>query len=512
MKRALISVSDKRGVAELARALAEAGYQILSTGGTAAHLTEAGLAVLAVSDVTGFPECLDGRVKTLHPRIHAGVLAKRDRPDHLAQLRQLDIQTIDILVINLYPFRQTWLQAADQAACLEQIDIGGPTLLRAGAKNCPHVTVVVDPDDYGTVVDQLREGGETTAKTRLGLARKAFEHTASYDALIAAYFASLTPEQPAALLTQTYERITDLRYGENPHQAAAYYRELVPVQASFLPGAQQLNGKELSYNNLADTDAAVALLNEFDEPTVVAVKHANPCGVASADQLLAAWQKAYEADPVSIYGGIVAMNRTVDLALAEATRPVFLEVLIAPDFTTDALALLAKRKNLRVLQLPHLARPIQPDRPEPKAIQGGLLVQAPDRTVLSLDACRTVTRRAPRPDQLADLVFAMKVVKHTKSNAIVLAANRQTVGIGPGQPNRVTSVAIALERAGDRAAGAVLASDAFFPFDDWVESAAQAGVQAVIQPGGSIRDQASIEACDQAGLAMVFTGVRHFRH
>jgi phosphoribosylaminoimidazolecarboxamide formyltransferase/IMP cyclohydrolase len=512
MKRALISVSDKTGLPELARELVSLGYELVSTGGTAALLQQEELPVTAVSDVTGFPECLDGRVKTLHPKIHGGILAVRSNPEHMQRLLELDITPIDLLIINLYPFRSTILQpGASHDECIEKIDIGGPSMLRAAAKNYQDVTVLVDPSDYAPVMDEIRQDGQTSGRTRLRLARKVFEHTAAYDALIAGYFAKVAPEDEwPQHLTLTYDRVDQLRYGENPHQQAVFYSDGLPADGS-LTQAEQLGGKELSYNNIADTDAAIALLREFAEPTVVAVKHANPCGVGSAADLLSAWKKAFEADSVSIYGGIVALNRTVDLAVAQATKGVFIEVMVAPDYTPDALAHLQERKNLRVLRLPAVAAPTD-TRPAVKAVYGGILVQDQDNVIYEQDACRTVTEREADPALQADLAFAMKVVKHTKSNAIVLAKDLQTVGIGPGQPNRITSVNIAVSRAGDKAKGSVLASDAFFPFDDCVRAAAAAGVVAIIQPGGSMRDQASIDACNETGLPMVFTGIRHFRH
>ena len=513
MKRALISVSDKTGLTELAGALAKLDYELVSTGGTAAQLEQAGLKVTRVSDVTGFPECLDGRVKTLHPKIHGGLLAVRANPDHMHQLDELAIHPIDLVVINLYPFRSTiQKEGVSHETCIENIDIGGPSMLRSAAKNYRSVTVLTDPGDYGPVLDEIQSQGDTCEATRLRLARKVFEHTAAYDALIADYLGKVdTSGEEPGLLTLSYERVATLRYGENPHQQAVFYREALPAAGS-LTEAEQLNGKELSYNNIADTDAAIGVLREFSQPTVVAVKHANPCGVGCADDLVTAWKKAYAADPVSIYGGIVACNGVVDESFVAATKGVFLEVMVAPDYTPEALALLQERKNLRVLRLPAVAAPADTARPALKAVYGGLLVQSQDTTVLDWSECRTVTRKALDPALKADLELAMTVVKHVKSNAIVLAKGGQTVGIGPGQLNRVTSVEIAVKLAGEHAAGAVMASDAFFPFDDCVRVAAAAGIRAIIQPGGSIRDQQSIDACDELGLAMVFTGQRHFRH
>lgn len=513
IKRALISVSDKSGLLELAQSLQDLGIEIISTGGTASLLEGAGLPVINVSDVTGFPECLDGRVKTLHPKIHGGILNIRDNPEHQAKIKELGITPIDLVIINLYPFKQTMLKTGvSQEECIENIDIGGPSMLRAAAKNHHDVTVLVDPADYAVVLDEIRQNGDTTLATRFRLARKVFEHSAAYDALIADYFLQQSPEQDLPeQLTLTYDRVSSLRYGENPHQKAVFYREALPVRGS-LPLAEQLGGKELSYNNIADTDAALSLLREFCEPTVVAVKHANPCGVGSADSLLEAWNKAYEADSVSIYGGIVAMNQTVTLEVALATKGVFLEVLIAPDFTADALEELLTRKNLRVLHLPGLSNPIAPGSLMTKQVFGGLLVQDQDTTLYDPAAAQVVTEKSPDDRLQADLVFAMKVVKHVKSNAIVLVKDLQTVGIGPGQPNRITSLQIALDHAGDKSRGAILGSDAFFPFSDCVDAAAKGGIVAIIQPGGSIRDQESITACNENGIAMIFTGTRHFRH
>lgn len=513
IKRAIISVSDKTGIESLGRQLTDLNIEIVSTGGTASQLTAAGIPVIPIDQVTGYPECLDGRVKTLHPKIHGGILAMRDHPDHMRTLEELEITPIDLVIINLYPFRET-IQKPDVelAECIENIDIGGPGMLRAAAKNYRDVTVMTDPADYEPVLKQLREQGQTTESLRFELACKVFEHTAAYDALIAGYLAAQLPQDRRSdKLTLTYDRVSSLRYGENPHQQATYYQNALPVSGT-LPLAKQLGGKELSYNNLADTDAAINLLKEFSEPTVVAVKHANPCGVGSADDLLTAWHKAYEADSVSIFGGILACNRTVDLAVAKATKGIFLEVLVAPDFTEEGLAELQTRKNLRILHLPGCDQPAAGGHPAFKPISGGLLVQDEDRSVVDPDTLRVATEASPPEALTDDLVFAMKVVKHTKSNAIVLVRDRQTVGIGPGQPNRITSVEIAIGNAKNKAKGAVMASDAFFPFPDCVEAAAAAGICAIIQPGGSIRDQESIDACNAHQLPMLMTGIRHFRH
>ncbi|MDD2533727.1 MAG: bifunctional phosphoribosylaminoimidazolecarboxamide formyltransferase/IMP cyclohydrolase [Eubacteriales bacterium] len=513
MKRALISVSDKNGLIELATELNNLGIEIISTGGTANVLVRAGLPVINVSEITNYPECLDGRVKTLHPKIHGGILAIRDNEQHMKTLKQLEITPIDLVIINLYPFKATVQKSGvTQEECIENIDIGGPSMLRAAAKNHNDVTVLVDPADYAHVLSEIKSSGNTTHDTRFKLAKKVFEHTAAYDALIANYF--LTQSQSAELpnnLTVTYERVSGLRYGENPHQNASFYREALPKVGS-LTEAKQLGGKELSYNNIADTDAAIALLKEFTEPTVVAVKHANPCGVGSAVELLDAWTKAFEADKISIFGGIVALNRPVTRAVAEAMKDVFLEVIIAPDYDEDALTVLTAKKNLRLLRLPSVAEPIKKGELMLKQVFGGLLVQDQDTDVLPQNQYQVVTEVPPTTAAEADLLFAMKVVKHVKSNAIVLVKNLQTVGIGPGQPNRITSAGIAIKNAGEKAQGSVLGSDAFFPFADTVEAAAAAGISAIIQPGGSLRDQESIDACNRAKIPMVFTGMRHFRH
>jgi phosphoribosylaminoimidazolecarboxamide formyltransferase / IMP cyclohydrolase len=513
IKRALISVSDKAGLVDLGRSLNGLGIDIVSTGGTASALELAGIPVISVSDVTGFPECLDGRVKTLHPRIHGGILAIRGNPEHMAFLREHGISPIDLVIINLYPFRKTMLKpGVSREECIENIDIGGPSMLRAAAKNYQDVTVLTDPQDYQAVLKEISESGDTSLATRFRLAGKVFEHTAAYDALIAGYLRNEREEggwpDP---LTLTFDLKYTLRYGENPHQKAVFYQDPVPLAGS-LSQAEQLGGKELSYNNIADTDAAISLLKEFSEPTVVAVKHANPCGVGSGATILEAWNKAYEADPVSIYGGIVAINCQVDLALAQATKGVFLEVMVAPGYTPEALENLQSRKNLRIMLLPGIAEPIARSALFLKQVYGGLLAQDYDTDVYDEPACLFVTEHKPDDSLNADLSFAMKVVKHVKSNAIVLVKNQQTVGIGPGQPNRITSVEIAVKNAGNRSEGAVMASDAYFPFSDCVETAARAGIVAIIQPGGSIRDQESIDACNRLGLSMVFTGMRHFRH
>ncbi len=512
-KRALISVSDKTGIVELAKELEQLSFEIISTGGTAKALKDVGIPVINVSEITDFPECLDGRVKTLHPKIHGGILAVRDNPDHMDQLKKLGINTIDLLVINLYPFRETILKEdVKLEEAIENIDIGGPAMLRAAAKNYRDVTVVVDPEDYSKVLDELKKG-EVSEETKFQLSAKVFEHTAHYDALIAQYLRkkSGSPVFPK-LLTTTYEKQQEMRYGENPHQQAVFYREVLPVAGS-LPTAKQLHGKELSFNNINDTNGALDLLREFDEPTVVAVKHANPCGVGSADNIFEAYKKAYEADPVSIFGGIVAANREIDQKTAQEINKIFIEIVVAPGYSQEALEILKQKKNIRILQLDDIQAALPANTWDMKKVAGGLLVQEIDAKLFQDDnSWKVVTNRQPTQKELEDLKFAWKIVKHTKSNGIAIGKNGQSLGIGPGQVNRIWAVKQAIERSGEKVKGAVLASDAFFPFDDCVEAAAKAGITAIIQPGGSIRDQESIDACNRHGIAMIFTGMRHFKH
>ena len=507
--RALLSVSDKTGIVELAQALLKAGAELVSTGGTHKTLVDAGLPALHVSDVTGYPELLDGRVRTLHPNIHAGILARRDVPDHLTELAGRGIEPVDLVCGNLYPFVQT-VSRPDVAMqeALEQIDIGGPTLLRAAAKNFPSVLVLVDPADYGWVAGHLVRGELVSLERRQELARKAFAHVACYDAAIAQHLgdgaASLPQELPVGL-----RKLMDLRYGENPHQRAAFYAS---VLGSWGVGeARQLYGKEFSYNNILDADAAWRSVLEFEGPAVAVVKHTNPCGLALHDDVAEAYRRAYAGDPVSAFGGIVACNRPVTAAMAQAIREVFYEIVLAPEFEPEALEALRRKRNLRLLAMGEPRRPDDPPM-ELRQVSGGLLVQTEDAVQETADGWRTATRREPTPEESRDLLFAWKVARHVKSNAIVLAAGEALIGMGAGQPNRVTSVRLAIGAAGERAKGTVLASDAFFPFADGVETAAAAGVTGVVQPGGSIRDQEVIDAADAAGMAMVFTGTRHFRH
>ena len=514
IKRALLSVSDKTGIVELAQRLHALGVELLSTGGTMKALQEAGIPVTGVSDVTGFPECLDGRVKTLHPAIHAGLLAMRSNPEHMRQLAELGIQPIDLVVINLYPFRQTIARpGVTFEEAIENIDIGGPTMLRAAAKNWQDVAVVVEPADYDAVLGELEQTGEVSRETKLRLCYKVFEHTAQYDCLIQQYLRAQLPgdNRFPDKLTVTFEKVQGMRYGENPHQGAAFYRDLGDV-AGTLPAARQLHGKELSYNNINDTNGALELLREFDTTAVVAVKHGNPCGVGVADDVAEAYRLAYEADPVSVFGGIVVTNATVDAATAEQMARIFLEIVVAPAYTDAALEILTRKKNLRVLQLDTTHRAYPAGERVLRKVAGGLLVQDIDDVLLPEGELKVVTDRAPTEKQMQDLLLAWKIDKHTKSNGIAIARDNQSLGIGPGQVNRIWSTQMAIERSGEKVRGAALASDAFFPFDDCVKAAAQAGIACIIQPGGSVRDEDSIRACNEAGIAMVFTGMRHFKH
>lgn len=513
-RRAIISLTDKTGIVEFARGLIKLDFEIISTGGTAKVLSDAGIPVIPISDVTGFPECLDGRVKTLHPNIHAGVLAMRSKPEHMAQLEKLGVNTIDVVAINLYPFKATLLrEGSTREEMIENIDIGGPTLLRAASKNYTDVTVIVDPSDYDSVLAELNENGNTSVNTRLKLAYKVFEHTAAYDALIASYLrretgSSLFPEK----LTLTFEKAQEMRYGENPHQNAAFYREIGKEFSGTISAAKQLHGKELSFNNINDANGALETIKEFSEPCVVALKHANPCGIGVADSIYGAYMKAYEADPVSIFGGIVAANREIDADTANEIAKIFIEIVIAPSYTDEALEILSRKKNIRILSLPDIASPSPSDMLDYKRVGGGLLVQEADNCVYDEADLKVVTKAQPTKEQLADMEFGMKAVKHTKSNGIVLVKDGATVGVGPGQTNRITALEIAIKYAGDKAKGSILASDAFFPFSDCVEAAEKAGIAAIVQPGGSIRDQDSIDYCDKVGMPMVFTGKRHFKH
>jgi len=516
VNRALISVSDKSGVVDLARALAALGVSLLSTGGTAKLLEKEGVRATEVSAYTGFPEMLDGRVKTLHPKVHGGLLARRDVAAHMAAIRDAGIEPIDLVVVNLYPFQAT---VADPDCrledAIENIDIGGPTMLRAAAKNYGGVAVVVDPQDYARVLEDIRATRGVSEALRLELAKKVFAHTAAYDGAIANYLFSLDAsgkrrEYPDVLNLQL-RKLQGLRYGENPHQSAAFYRDERPAEGG-IASYRQLQGKELSYNNIADADAAWECVKSFGEPACVIVKHANPCGAALGANLLAAYQKAFKTDPVSAFGGILAFNRALDRATAEAVGKQFAEVIIAPRVEPEAREFLSGRQNLRVLEVP-LARGSQAH--DYKRVGGGLLVQGSDAHEIERAALKVVTRKAPSEAQFADLLFAWRVAKFVKSNAIVFCAGGMTLGVGAGQMSRVDSARIAsikAQNAGLALTGSVVASDAFFPFRDGLDVVVDAGAIAVIQPGGSVRDDEVIAAADERGVAMVFTGVRHFRH
>ncbi|WP_125572037.1 bifunctional phosphoribosylaminoimidazolecarboxamide formyltransferase/IMP cyclohydrolase [Lacticaseibacillus songhuajiangensis] len=509
MKRALLSVSDKSGLVEFAQGLVARDFQIVSTGGTQKVLADAGVPVTSVEEVTDFPEMLDGRVKTLHPRIHAGILARRDLPTHMAALEEQDITPVDLVCVNLYPFAETIHRAGvTHPEAIEQIDIGGPSALRAAAKNAASVWAVVDPADYPAVLSGLDDDDATL---RQRLAAKVFRTTAAYDAQIAAY---LTEDEFPATYTPTYVHKQDLRYGENSHQSAAFYAEPYAPTDS-IAAAKQLHGKELSYNNIKDADAALLTLADFSGPTVVAMKHMNPCGIGQGANIEEAWDKAFAADPVSIFGGIIALNQEVDAATATKMHKLFLEIIIAPSYSPEALEILTtKKKNMRLLTVDMTPVESGAKRFETVAVNGGLLIQERDQQVETAADLTVVTDLQPTQEQIDAMLFAQTVVKHVKSNAIVVAKKGQTLGIGAGQMNRVGSVELAIAEAQQNAnfAGAVLASDAFFPMGDSVDYAAKHGIRAIIQPGGSIRDQESIDKANEYGITMVTTGVRHFRH
>lgn len=511
IKRAMISVSDKTGLVDFAKKLSELGVEIISTGGTMKALKEAGIPVTYVSEVTGFPEIMDGRVKTLNPFVHGGILAIRDNQAHIEAMRHHNIKGIDLVVVNLYPFRQTIAKPdVTLADAVENIDIGGPSMIRGAAKNFQYVTVVVNPARYDEVLSQLTANGEVSSEFRMALAQEAFSHTGEYDAYIAQYLAGQLGEgQFPGTLHTVWEKVQDLRYGENPHQQAAFYREKYFTGAS-VANARQLHGKELSFNNIVDVEAAYAIVAEFANPAATIIKHTNPCGTGIGSDIAAAYAKAYQADPLSAFGGIVAVNREVDKATAEQIAEIFIEAVIAPGFTQEAQAVLMQKKNIRLLVA---------DMPEnnlaqvdSKKVSGGLLIQEADKADTARADMKVVTKHQPSVEEWEQLLLAWKVVKHVKSNAIVVAGNNQTYGVGAGQMNRVGSATIALNQAGDKACGAVLASDAFFPFRDTVDTAAKAGIKAIIQPGGSVQDAESIKAADEHGIAMVFTGMRHFKH
>jgi phosphoribosylaminoimidazolecarboxamide formyltransferase/IMP cyclohydrolase len=510
IKRALISVSDKTGVVEFARGLHELGVEIVSTGGTMRTIKEAGIPVISVSEVTGFPEMMDGRVKTLHPKVHGGILAIRDNPEHVKAMKEHGITGIDLVAVNLYPFRETIARpGVTLAEAIENIDIGGPSMVRAAAKNYKYVTVVVDPSQYGEILERIRKD-ELTEEFRLSLSRKAFLHTGLYDCAIADYLTRQVDGSDSVLpdvYSKAFTKIQDLRYGENPHQKAAFYRD--PEAKGGIAMARQLHGKELSYNNIVDMEAAWDLASEWkDEVCCAIIKHTNPCGTALGSTTLEAFNKAFAADSKSAYGGIVAFNRVLDGETAAAMKPIFLEVVMAPKISKEALDILGTKKNIRLIEVPSSDE----EELQLRKVSGGLLVQTPDNSTETRKDCRVVTNRAPTEDEWKAMEFAWKIVKHVKSNAIVLTGPDVTYGVGAGQMNRVGSAEIAIKEAGDKCRGAALASDAFFPFGDTIEAAGKAGITCVIQPGGSIRDQESIDMANKYNIAMVFTGHRHFRH
>lgn len=515
--KALISVSDKTGVVEFAKGLVALGWEILSTSGTMKLLKESGVPVTSVSDVTGFPEICDGRVKTLHPKIHGALLARRDIPEHMKELKDNDIETIDLVCVNLYPFRETIAKPnVTMEDAVEHIDIGGPSMLRSAAKNWESVTVVCNPADYETILSEIKADGNTTRETRLKLSAKAYTHTAEYDMAISTYMRAQAglPEK----LFLEYDLKQELRYGENPHQEAKFFASTVKEPFS-LATAEQLNGKELSYNNIQDANATLNIAREFDEPFCVGVKHMNPCGSATGKTIAEAWKKAYEADKTSIFGGIVAANREIDLETAQMLKPIFLEIVMAPSFAPDALELLCTKKNLRVLKVDMTKD--NTVRKQYVSMNGGMLVQDRDINTKPVAADQCVTELKPTMEQLADMEFAWKIVKHVKSNAIVVAKGGMTYGVGAGQMNRIGSAEIALKQAQNTlkeegkdimTEGLVLASDGFFPFNDCVALAVEYGIKAIVQPGGSIRDEDSIKLANEKGITMLFTGERHFKH
>lgn len=510
MKRALVSVSDKTNLVEFVSALTKLGYEIISTGGTKKALETAGIKTIGISEVTNFPEIMDGRVKTLHPNVHGALLCVRDNPSHVEQLQKNHIEYIDLVCVNLYPFKETVQKpGVSHEEIIENIDIGGPSMLRSASKNYRFIPVLVDPSDYNMVLKQLQEDGETTLETRELLAAKVFRHTASYDAMIASYLTQCTGNKYPEKFTITYDKVQDLRYGENPHQSAAFYKNMNPQYS--LANATQLHGKELSYNNIQDGNAAIEILKDFEgQSASVGVKHMNPCGVGIGSSIEEAWAKAYAADPISIFGGIVAFNDTVSVAVAKELASIFLEIIIAPAFEEEAFEILSKKKNIRLMKLDTTLSVNA--KYKVTNVNDGLLVQDVDAHMVKEEDLRCVTNRKPTQAEMEQLLIAWKIVKHVKSNAIVLVKDNMSVGVGAGQMNRVGAANIAIAQAGEKAKGSVMGSDAFFPMSDTVEEALKAGVTAIIQPGGSIKDQLSIDVCNEHGIAMVVTGIRHFKH
>ena len=511
MKRALISVYNKTGIVEFAKRLIDLNWEIISTGGTFETLKAEGVDVIDVSEITEFPECFDGRVKTLHPKIHGGILSVRDNKLHIETMDKLGIKGIDMVVNNLYPFKETILKEyTSHEDAIENIDIGGPSMLRAAAKNYKFVTVLVDPKNYNAVLDEISEDGETSIETRLYLASKAFNHTSHYDTLIAQYFNKQANVEFPETISLTYEKKQELRYGENPHQKAAFYSEIMDLEGT-ISAAKQLHGKAMSFNNINDSNSAIEILKDFEEATAVAVKHGNPCGIASAETISQAFMKAYESDSESIFGGIVALNRTVDKTTAEMINSIFIEIVIAPHFDLDALEILRMKKNIRILELPGIARNDYHNLTMTRTL-GGMLIQERNTRIFNKEDIKIVTKKKPTYAEIEDLYFALKAVKETKSNAIVIAKDKTTVAVGPGQVSRIWALQNAVRQGGDKVKGSVMASDAFFPFSDCVEAAYNAGITAIIQPGGSVKDEESIKKADEYGIAMIITGMRHFKH
>ncbi len=508
--RALFSVSDKTGVVDFARQLKSYGWEIVATGGTMKLLEDSGIGTINISQITGFPEICDGRVKTLHPKVHGGLLAQRHNPSHLKALKENQIEFIDLVCVNLYPFSQTISkEGVTMEETIENIDIGGPSMLRSAAKNWQDVTVVCNPEYYSTIIDEIKHTGNTTPKTRLKLSAEAYTHTAIYDTIIATYMRQKA-ELNETLFLQ-YDLLQPLRYGENPHQSAKFYKQSMPLPYS-IAFANQLNGKELSYNNIQDANAALNIVREFTEPFCVAVKHMNPCGAAIGNNIVDCWQKTYNADPISIFGGIVATNREITAEAASLMKDIFLEIIIAPKFSPEALEILCNKKNLRLLEVD--MSPTNDTQKTMVSVTGGLLVQDADTKTLEVTDNMTVTQKKPTADELKDLDFGLRIVKHIKSNAICVVKNGITLGIGAGQTNRIGAAEIALKQAhkNGKTQNLVLASDAFFPFDDCVELAATMGVTAIVQPGGSLRDEDSVRKADEKGIAMLMSGMRHFKH
>jgi len=510
MKRALISVYDKEGIVEFASSLKKLGWEIISTGGTKKLLSKSGIDVLEVEDITNFPEILDGRVKTLNPYIHGGLLFKRENKQHIETIEEMGIESIDIVVNNLYPFERTIKNTnASHEDIIENIDIGGPSMIRAAAKNYKDVTVIVDPKDYNLVLQELNNNNETSLSTRRYLARKVFNYTSYYDTLISNYFNKLEGVKFPENITFCYKSKKDLRYGENPHQNAAFYEEINETKGTLANG-NQIHGKELSFNNINDSNGALKILKEFDEPTIVGVKHANPSGIGSSEKIEDAYVKAYECDTKSIFGGIIASNREINKEIAEKINEIFIEVVLAPSFSNEALDILTKKKNIRLIEIKDIMKKDYNEF-DIKKVLGGILIQEKDNKLL-LDDIQIVSKRKPNEQELEDLLFAFKSAKHINSNGVVIAKNKATIGIGLGEVNRVWAVENAIKRAKNKVSESVIASDGFFPFKDSIELLAKSGVKAIIQPGGSIRDEEVIEEVNKNNMIMVFTGIRHFKH